>query len=72
MKEAGRTYHDGTVFIHIPSSSLYIKSARQNSKKEASWIENLEIYDKNVNSGNISEYEDPIAGNERPVKITRR
>ena len=71
-ERSGRTYHDGTVFIHIPSSSLYIKSAGKTVRKKHPWIENLEIYDKNVNSGNISEYEDPIAGNERPVKITRR
>ncbi len=63
-----RAYRDGTVFMHIPSSTLFIKSKDGKiEKKKNTWISNLEIFDKNLNAGDILEYRDMIFGSERPL-----
>jgi len=61
----GKEYHDGSVFLHISSSSMYVKKDGKTERKVYPWIAQLEIFDKKVDAGNLSEYEDPIFGKER-------
>ncbi len=63
----GKEYRDGSVFMHVPSSSLYLKSDGKTERKKYPWIGNLEIFDKNVDAGDISEHEDIISGQVRPL-----
>jgi len=63
----GKQYNDGSVFIHIPSSSLYIKKDGKTERKKYPWVKDLEIFDKKVDAGNIADYEDIIFGKERKL-----
>lgn len=61
----GKEYRDGSVFLHIPSSSMYLKNGDKTERKKYPWIENLEIFDIKTDAGDLAEYEDPIFGQER-------
>ena len=68
----GRSYRDGTVFLHVPSSSLFLKNKDKTVRKKFQWIGDLEIYDKNTNAGNLDEYIDPVSGSVRPLKLSSK
>lgn len=63
----GQQYRDGTLFLHISSSSLYVRSNGKMERKQYGWVNQLEIFDKNVDAGNLSDYEDEIFGKMRQV-----
>ncbi|MDA3810455.1 MAG: hypothetical protein PF518_09025 [Spirochaetaceae bacterium] len=60
-----KEYLDGSVFLHISSSSLYLKKEGKTERKVYPWISHLEIFDKKVDAGNLAEYEDHLFGKER-------
>lgn len=61
----GKEYHDGSVFLHISSSSMYLKKNGKTERKVYPWIGQLEIFDKKVDAGDLSDYKDHIFGKER-------
>ncbi|MBI9099954.1 MAG: hypothetical protein JEY91_15845, partial [Spirochaetaceae bacterium] len=61
----GKEYRDGSVFLHIRSSSLYLKKEGKTEQKKFPWIKDLVIYDKKVDAGDLKDYSDPIFGEER-------
>ena len=63
----GKEYKDGSIFIHIPSSSMIIKKNKKVEKIKLPWISRIEIFDRKVNAGKINDYSDPIFGGIRTL-----
>lgn len=60
-----KEYRDGSMFIHLPGSCLYMKKQGKMEKKKFPWIEKLEIFDKKVDAGSIENFKDVVFGEER-------
>ncbi len=62
-----KLYRDGSLLMHIPSSSLIMRSKDKTERKQYPWVGELEIFDRMISSGDISMYSDPISGEVRPL-----
>jgi len=70
-ERTNKSYKFGSLLIHIPSGMAFTrKSGGKIMKKKLDWINNLEIFDHNINPGNINEFYDVLYGNER--KLSRK
>jgi hypothetical protein len=64
-------YTDGQLLFNIPKSQAYlIKNKKVEKQITRNWLQKLEIVDRNADTGDISEYEDFLYGEER--KLARR
>ena len=63
----GKEYRDGSLFMHIPSSSMLVNKGEKTERIKMPWISKVEIFDRKVDAGEISGYKDPVFGGERAI-----
>lgn len=67
-ERSGKTYPFGRLVFHIPSASgFFMEKGKVIKRIQAEWIGKLQIHDRMLNPGRMSEYQDLLYGNEMPL-----
>ncbi|MBN1646680.1 MAG: hypothetical protein JW874_01490 [Spirochaetales bacterium] len=66
-EKKNREYKDGQIFFSIPSSEAWLRQDGGLTRQKFNWVKDLIIIDKNLDPGNMNEYEDLFYGKIRPV-----
>ena len=72
-EKRNKNYRFGDLVIYIPNSiALFRKNGKLEKTQRYNWIGELEVIDRSINSGHISEYDDVLYGQTRILSKRQR